>query len=480
MKSLSLRDPVLYAGLALVVEALGGISSESTVAITDYVNRYTSELAASLATSPGDYISTCRKRFASYDGESARWDERLRHAVDKFLCHPAHTMGKWSVQRRSRQFTFILRDLRVDIKNHLDQVAAQAESQGAAGLDPPHHGAPAAAVSSYASSSAGPPALVTHAARLDDALPFSLPSTSDPWPESCSYTLREDSQRRVAAGELLHMRVLGKAGCPHEHFPSVEMLCDVAPCLVSIKTDIPFVVGPSVVPHLGGSRLFPALESLSIVILNAGSWDESKVATTLAGFQADHVADVRLINVPISCVHLCNSLVRVARTCIIIHDWRTRDIVYTDRRGFRRSVRGDFVNAIPFVFDPVFFESITVLTLTELMPEEEVTLLFACFPRFLQHLQLYLDGFPWEFENQYHLLAWRRSGRGCCAHLRRLTLTGKSPLEVLEDPILGRFSVKYSSVYDFLDHIHDNTYYERFVNGNSVGIFAEGGVTLLV
>ncbi|EJD52080.1 hypothetical protein AURDEDRAFT_158930 [Auricularia subglabra TFB-10046 SS5] len=85
------------------------------------------------------------------------------------------------------------------------------------------------------------------------------------------------------------------------------------------------------------------------------------------------------------------------------------------------------------MFDAQYLSGLTDLTLNELMPEQELKLLYKCFPRGLRHLRIWLGGFPSLNGHQADVLTWRDEGnKECCAALRELTLTATPPADEIE------------------------------------------------
>ncbi|EJD48298.1 hypothetical protein AURDEDRAFT_123057 [Auricularia subglabra TFB-10046 SS5] len=447
-----------------------------------WLRKHAQERTASLLTDAGfmSFLATREQRAALVYGRSRIIEDHLGEAIDDFVYHPVRRMHRWNAVRRQRELEVIFGDLSRDIGSYLRgrQLAAWARLRHSAALSPP----PPATSTFFASASAPQPAQGYEASGLaHDGSPSShdayasfgtsghvmppdehaaSPSAQFPTdayepPQSsfsdtdlwmifshcdelsrmrtvsnfCAFaTNPEDPRCRIAAGQFVDLDFRGNQGSRPEHLPTVKMLHDVAPQIASLQIDIPFRPSKSEAPS------FPSLQYLYLDVENEGLWTLERTLATVAGLRANFIPNVRFDNARSDDVCLCSELVPIPEKLILVHRLETRYLVFIDQRGYRRYVSGEFVNAIPRMFDEQYLSSITDLTLNELMPEQELALLYKSFPRGVQNLRIWFGEFPSSNGVQAGVLnRLRDDNKGCCAALRELTLTAAAPVNEIEE-----------------------------------------------
>lgn len=280
----------------------------------------------------------------------------------------------------------------------------------------------------------------------------------------------------LAARSMRDLDFSGNHGRIAKPFPDIAMLHEVAPHVVSVKIDIPFGAArrlsecPRLFPQL--AREFPYLTRLTIDETNAALWTHEAMQGTVEAFAADGIPELHFVNARRATVTVCSEFVLNAHTCILVDDANARYIGFLDQRNFERRVSGRFVDAVSFMFKPLFWSTITSLTLGDAMPETELPILFSCFPKGLKQLSIWFGGVRTLHRRETELLRYRDAGRGCCAHLERLTLTTSWPFKGQNRashpwPV----PVEMHVVRSFLKHLSDGEPH--------VDIEAEGAIELV-
>ncbi|EJD48266.1 hypothetical protein AURDEDRAFT_162738 [Auricularia subglabra TFB-10046 SS5] len=510
MTSTSLTRSTLQARLADVVKQFGGASLANTAEIISRTARYTKQLHHRLSTDSGlvSYIQSFEEQSLSDGSASTAAGGTLRDAVDEYLYHEARQLRDLPVSQRSEPLAQIIETLCTLVRVHVraSEVKARLASQPSL---PPHRTAslslvapPPAAPADATLMQDGDQCLRRSVAPGEDACfsgpespqgspvtpsdgqvecpvflyeaplpsPHEAPSSPDTdevdgawidrycaflsrrgtFAEFFDWVTQKDRRCGIAGRQSVHLDFLSDgANSRPDHFPSVDMLRQVSPDVVSLKIDIPFQLGQ--LPALP----FPYLELLVIDARDATMWAaDGEMKATLIALRADHIRELHFVNASRTVVAWCEELVNEAHACLVVDDGDTRYVAFEDCRGFERYVSGQFINGVSSLFNPDLLSTVTTLTLGESLSNLEMELLFRCFPRHLERLVIWFGGAVSSHGTQRRILEWRNTGGGCCARLQRLTLTRTWPLKDRRAGHPGRTCLSPSTVIEFLHHIH--------------------------